>query len=335
MKRCLSLAQKGLGGTYPNPMVGAVVVNNGIIVGEGWHKKAGTAHAEVNALKGIEDTALNTSTLYVNLEPCSHHGKTPPCCDLVIAKGIKKVVVGALDPNPLVAGNGIKALQNAGIEVIVGVLEDSCKELNKRFYCFHTKKRPYIILKWAQSLDGFIAPTNDVQGAVSWISDSHSRQLAHKWRAEEHAILVGRKTVEYDNPQLTTRKWKGKNPMRLLIDPKLKTDPQAAIYNGAAPTIVYNTLKTESIGAIQKVKIDGNNVIREVLQSAVEKGIQSILVEGGAATIVHFLRHNLWDECRIITSTKKWNGGIRAPQKPDGKIIEKKLVNDTLTLIKA
>ena len=219
MRRCLTLAQKARGNTYPNPMVGAVFVRNDRIIGEGWHHKAGEPHAEVHALKNINSDDLAHGTLFVNLEPCAHTGKTAPCCNLIISKGVKKVVVGAIDPNPKTAGKGIKAMEDAGIEVICGVLENECQELNKRFYCYHTHKRPYVVLKWAQSADGFIAPIDDVKGSVSWISDTHSQQLAHKWRAEEHAILVGSKTVELDNPQLTTRKWKGNNPIRLVIDP--------------------------------------------------------------------------------------------------------------------
>jgi diaminohydroxyphosphoribosylaminopyrimidine deaminase/5-amino-6-(5-phosphoribosylamino)uracil reductase len=334
MKRCLTLAQKGLGYTYPNPMVGAVVVKSGNIIGEGWHQKAGTAHAEVHALSGLHTTDLEGATIYVSLEPCSHHGKTPPCCDLIIAKGIKKVVVGAKDPNPKVAGNGIKAMQNAGIEVIVGVLEDSCIELNKRFYWFHTQKRPYIILKWAQSADGFIAPEADVNGSVSWISNTHSQQLAHRWRAEEHAILVGRKTVESDNPKLTTRLWKGNNPIRLVLDPKLKLDSNAAIFNNTAETIIFNTLKTAQSENIFWKKVDKEAILDSLLLKAAHDDIQSILVEGGAVTLNYFLNANLWNECRVFNSPKHLKGGIKAPNKPNGKITGFDVVGDYVQIIK-
>ena len=334
MERCLQLAQKGFGYTYPNPMVGAVVVNKGIIIGEGWHQKAGTAHAEVHALSGLSASDLEGATLYVNLEPCSHHGKTPPCCELVIAKGIKKVVVGAKDPNPKVAGNGIKAMQNAGIDVEVGIMEDACIALNKRFYCFQNQKRPYIILKWAQSEDGYLAPENDRTGTVSWISDVHSQQLAHRWRAEEHAILVGRKTVEADNPQLTTRKWSGTNPVRLVIDRELKINLKAAVYNDAAQTIIFNCHKTAQDKNIFWEQVNKKYILEDLLKKASEYDIQSILVEGGAITIQHFLNKNLWDECRIITSPELLNGGTKAPKKPKGKGTLRNIVRDSLQIIK-
>ena len=334
MERCLQLAQKGFGYTYPNPMVGAVVVNNGVIIGEGWHQKAGTAHAEVHALSGLSAADLEGAILYVNLEPCSHHGKTPPCSELVVAKGIKKVVVGAQDPNPKVAGKGIKVMQDSGIEVVVGVLEDACVELNKRFYCFHIKKRPYIILKWAQSEDGYLAPENDSKGTVSWISDVHSQQLAHRWRAEEHAILVGRKTVENDNPQLTTRKWSGTNPIRLVLDRDLKIDPAAAVFNDAAQTVVFNCHKSGQEKKIFWEQVKKIDVLEDVLEKATQHDIQSILVEGGAITINHFLNTNFWDECRIIKSPVPLKGGVKAPKRPEGKRTNRKIVRDDLQIIK-
>lgn len=333
MHRCLLLAQKGFGNTYPNPMVGAVVVKDGTIIGEGWHQKAGTAHAEVLALKNLDAHELASATLYVNLEPCSHYGKTPPCCDLVIAKGIKKVVIGAQDPNPKVAGKGIQALQEAGIEVIVGVLEEACKELNKRFYCHHIHKRPYIILKWAQSADGFIAPLHHTKGDVFWISDEHSQQLAHRWRAEEHAILVGRKTVEQDDPELTVRRWTGKHPIRLVIDPKDQIQDSYKVRNNAAPTVIFNCIKSEQKENIQWVRVKANDILKGVLEKSHERGIQSILVEGGAETISFFLKENLWDECRIFYGAKMLYEGVKAPTTPNGKSTEKKLVGDTLQFI--
>lgn len=333
MKRCLQLAQKGLGYTYPNPMVGAVIEKNGIIIGEGWHKKAGTAHAEVHALAGLCAKDLDGATLYVNLEPCSHHGKTPPCCELVIAKGIKKVIIGAEDPNPKVGGNGIKAMREAGIEVVVGVMEDDCKKLNKRFYCFHTQKRPYIILKWAQSKDGYLAPENDTKRMVTWISNAHSQQLAHRWRAEEHAILVGHKTVELDNPKLTTRKWKGANPIRIVIDRQLNIEPSASVFDDAAQTIIFNCQKTAQEGNLSWEEADQNSIIETLIEKAIQLGIQSIIVEGGTITINHFLSENLWDECRIFNSQKKLKGGVKAPKKPKGKSEEKDVVGDVLQVI--
>lgn len=333
MQRCLDLAQKGFGNTYPNPLVGAVVVRNGKIIGEGWHKKAGTPHAEVHALTGLSDDELASATLYVNLEPCSHYGKTPPCCDLVISRGIKKVVVGAMDPNPKVSGRGIRAMEAAGIAVTVGVLEEECLHLNKRFYCLHTKKRPYIILKWAQSTDGFIAPENDKIGDVFWISDIHSQQFAHRWRAEEHAILVGQNTITQDNPKLTTRQWAGNQPIRLVIDPKNKIAKDAAVLNEEAKTIVFNTQKKEQYQNVCWEKVETANILGDILEKCVAKSIQSILVEGGTTTIMHFLNENLWDECRIIQSKLNLNSGVKAPRKPVGTSKEKVLVGDNLQIV--
>lgn len=333
MRRCLTLAQKGLGYSYPNPMVGAVVVKDGKIIGEGWHKKAGASHAEVNALRHLSTKELASATLYVNLEPCAHQGKTPPCCDLVISKGIKKIVIGAMDPNPKVAGKGIQAMKNAGINITVGVLEEECIQLNKRFYCFHTKNRPYIIVKWAQTADGFIAPEDDKKGNVFWISDKHSQQLAHRWRAEENAILVGRNTITQDNPKLTTRLWKGNHPIRLVIDPHDTLSKNASVFNGEAETIVFNTKKNEHLNNITWVKVNPEIILKTIMEFCVTKNIQSIIVEGGAKTITPFLKQNIWDECRIFESKKELKSGVKAPNKPKGKTFSKTLVGDTLQII--
>ena len=333
MRRCLVLAQKSIGQTYPNPMVGAVVVSNGKIIGEGWHQRAGTAHAEVNALAKLEKKDLVDATLYVNLEPCSHHGKTPPCCDLVLSKGIKKVIIGAIDPNPKVAGRGIAALKANGVEVISGVLEEACLELNKRFYCFHNKKRPYIILKWSQTANGYIAPANDKKGKVFWISDADSQQLAHRWRAEEHAILVGRKTVDNDNPLLTTRKWTGSNPIRLVIDPNNSIHDNALILNGDAKTVVFNFNLNKKEANINWVAIQKTEVLKDVMNWCRVNEIQSVIVEGGAETIKGFLSNNLWDECRIIEAEKLIEKGVKAPQEPTGRKTSKKIVGDILHVI--
>ena len=233
MLRCLQLAKNGLGSTYPNPMVGSVIVYEDRIIGEGWHQQAGQPHAEVNAVNSVNDQSLlDKATIYVSLEPCSHFGKTPPCSDLIIAKGIKKVVIGTVDPFAEVAGRGIKKLIDAGCEVLVGVLEQECQQLNKRFFTFHQKKRPYIILKWAESLDGFIAPEAKSRSSREpvWITNSYSKQLVHKWRAEEQSILVGTKTVEADNPSLTTRDWSGKSPTRIVLDRELKISEESCCF---------------------------------------------------------------------------------------------------------
>ena len=333
MRRCLVLAQKSFGHTYPNPMVGAVVVNEGKIIGEGWHQKAGTAHAEVNALAKLSPKALVGATLYVNLEPCSHHGKTPPCCDLVLAKGIKKVVIGALDPNPKVSGRGIATLKAAGVEVISGVLEEACVALNKRFYCFHTKKRPYIILKWAQTADGYIAPENDKKGKLVWISDADSQQLAHRWRAEEHAILVGRKTITDDNPLLTARKWPGIHPIRLVIDPNNSLKKNAQVFNGEAKTVIFNNNRNKIEGDLHWVAFSTSEILEDVIHWCLDHDIQSILVEGGATTLQGFLSTNLWDECRVIEANKFMKRGVKAPPIPEGKKTSKKIVRDVLRVI--
>ena len=334
MRRCLVLAQKSFGHTYPNPMVGAVVVKEGKIIGEGWHQKAGTAHAEVNALAKLSPKALVGATLYVNLEPCSHHGKTPPCCDLVLAKGIKKVVIGASDPNPKVSGRGIAALKAAGVEVISGVLEEACVELNKRFYCFHTKKRPYIILKWAQTADGYIAPEGDNKGKVFWISDADSQQLAHRWRAEEHAILVGRKTVDDDNPLLTTRKWAGTHPIRLVIDPNNSLKKNAQVFNGDAKTVIFNYNRNNVEGNLHWVAVSTSEILEGLMHWCMDHAIQSILVEGGATTLQGFLSTDLWDECRVIEAKKYMKKGVKAPPIPEGKKTSKRIVGDVLRIIR-
>ena len=223
MARCIQLAKNGLGTTYPNPLVGSVIVYNGKIIGEGWHKKAGEAHAEVNAINSVKDkTLLAKSTIYVSLEPCSHYGKTPPCADLIAYHKIPNVIIGTIDPFAKVAGNGLKKLMEAGSKITLGVLEKECKELNKRFFTFHEKKRPYIILKWAETQDGFIAPLEQESGKPFWITSPESKKRVHKWRTEEAAILVGTKTVELDNPSLTARLWKGEQPLRVVIDKSMK-----------------------------------------------------------------------------------------------------------------
>lgn len=239
--RCIELAKNGFGTTYPNPMVGSVIVYDGQIIGEGWHRKAGEAHAEVNAIRSVKDpSVLDKATIYVSLEPCSHFGKTPPCCDLIIENKIPNVVIGTVDSNIKVAGNGIKRLKEAGANVIVGILEKECHELNQRFFTFNEKKRPYIILKWAQTQDGFIAPLEKKEQKPVWITNSYSRQLVHKWRAEEQAILVGTQTVIDDNPQLNTRDWEGNNPIRVVIDQNNRVPKTAHVFDNQLKTIVFS-----------------------------------------------------------------------------------------------
>ena len=311
MRRALELAGHGLGTVSPNPMVGCVLVNQDKIIGEGWHQTYGGAHAEVNAINAVHDkSALSKSTLYVNLEPCSHHGKTPPCADLIISSGIKHVVVANQDPNPLVAGQGISKLRNAGIEVLEGVLKDQGDLLNKRFFTFHQKKRPYIILKWAETSDGFIArPNHDSK----WISNEHSRQLVHKYRAEEDAIMVGRKTAKYDNPELTVRLWSGTNPVRIVIDPELSLDNRIKLYDGSVPTLCYNRIKNVTSENLELVKIPKEGIIPFILNDLYQRNIQSLLVEGGATLLNSFILPGYWDEARVFVAAKKFEKGVKAP----------------------
>lgn len=316
MQRCLTLASKGLGNTYPNPLVGALVVYKGKIIGEGWHKKAGGPHAEVFAIESVKDKSkLAKSTLVVSLEPCSHYGKTPPCSKLIVESGIQHVVVGMKDPFDAVHGRGIKHLQNCGIKVEVGVLENQCRELNKRFLSIVEKKRPYIILKWAVCQDGFLAPEHQNEGQPYWITEPPAQQLVHKWRAEEQAILVGRKTIEADNPQLNVRLWSGKQPTKLIIDPSCKVKSDSKIFQSEENIYVYNNKKQESHQNIHHILIDFNNEpLTQIMKHLYEVGIQSLIVEGGAATLGHFIDNGIWDEARVLTGQKKLSKGLRAPK---------------------
>lgn len=318
MRRCLQLAQNGLGRTYPNPLVGCVIVHNDKIIGEGWHQKAGSAHAEVNAIRSVKDESkLKQATLYVNLEPCSHYGKTPPCSDLIIAKGIKKVVIANTDPNPKVAGRGVMKLMESGTQVYIGLLEEEGNHLNRRFFTYHTQKRPYIILKWAQSQDGFIAPENQEEGKPVWISNSHSKQLVHKWRSEEQGILIGKNTAIQDNPQLSTRLWTGKNPTRILIDRNLnslETNPNLHLFDGQIETIVFCEKEHEGSENLIFEKISfGEDFLEQILYKLGEHNLQSIIVEGGRVTLQSFIDAGLWDEARVFTGTPLLHSGIKAP----------------------
>lgn len=318
IKRCIELAQNGLGTTYPNPMVGSVIVYDDQIIGEGWHKKAGEPHAEVNAVKSVKDKSLlKKATIYVSLEPCSHFGKTPPCCDLIISNEIPNVVVGTVDPNEKVAGKGILKLIEAGANVTVGVLEDECNELNKRFFTFHQKKRPYIILKWAESQDGFLAPekADNQDRKPIWITNPYSRQLVHKWRTEEQAILVGTQTVIDDNPKLNARDWSGNNPVRVVIDRENKIDKNSFIFDDTVKTIIFsNENKKTSTANTQFEVIDfSKNIIPEILDVLYKNQIQSIIIEGGRQTLQSFIDENIWDEARIFVGKPSFGNGTKAP----------------------
>ncbi|POY36341.1 bifunctional diaminohydroxyphosphoribosylaminopyrimidine deaminase/5-amino-6-(5-phosphoribosylamino)uracil reductase RibD [Solitalea longa] len=340
IKRCIELALNGLGNVSPNPMVGAVIVFDGKIIGEGYHKKYGEAHAEVNAVNSVlnnysnAEELLKQSTIYVSLEPCSHHGKTPPCADLIIKHKIPKVVVGCVDPFERVSGKGIERLKAAGIEVISGVLEKECLDLNKRFITQHTQKRPYIILKWAQTADGNFAPAN---GSQHWITGPRAKQLVHKWRTEEDAILIGSRTALIDNPQLTAREWDGKNPVRVVVDQKLKLPSTLNIFDQSAKTIVYNELKTDVNDNIYYNSLEFNGYLPQFMMYQLYlQDIQSVIIEGGANLLNQFISFGLWDEARIFTSKNSASNEtdwIKAPV-INGKIISmEKLDNDELTII--
>lgn len=321
MKRAIELAQLGVGYVSPNPRVGCVVIKDGVAIGEGWHQQYGNPHAEVNALASITDKkAIEGSTVYVNLEPCSHFGKTPPCADALIAHKVKKVVIANVDSNPLVGGNGIKKLRDAGIEVVTGVLEKNGRELNKRFFTFHEKQRPYIILKWAQTADGFIARSNYES---KWISNDFSRQLVHKWRSEEDAILVGTKTAAHDNPSLTVRDWSGRNPVRLVIDRFLRLNDKLNLFDKTVKTICFNLIKHEEHSNLVLVRLDEENSIQQMLKYLFENKIQSVIVEGGSQTLSMFIQQSLWDEARVFTSSRTFQQGIAAP------VIHGKLISRT------
>ena len=316
MNRCLELAQKGFGNVSPNPMVGCVIVHNGQVIGEGYHQQYGGPHAEVDAInKVLNLSLLESSTLYVNLEPCSHHGKTPPCADLIIAKKIPYVVIACQDPNPLVAGRGIAKLTQAGIDVKIGVQEQAALHLNRRFITSMKKKRPYVILKWARSADGFIDHVRSVgQEGPAGISSDESLILSHTWRTQESAILVGTNTVLADDPQLTARLAKGKNPVRITFDRRDRIPSTARILDGLAPTIVFNAEKNYTTEWAEYVKIDfGTDTLHHALAELHHRNLQSVLVEGGAAILNEFIKAGLWDEARVICSPKYIGQGVAAP----------------------
>lgn len=314
MQRAIDLALLGRGSVSPNPLVGCVIVHDGLVVGEGFHQKYGEAHAEVNAIASVADKGvLKHSTLYVNLEPCSHYGKTPPCADLLIQYAVKKVVVSNLDSNPLVSGNGVRKLRAAGIEVITGLLEKEGRILNRRFFTAMEKKRPFILLKWAQTSDGFIAREN---GDSRWISNEQARQLVHRWRTEEDAVMVGARTAMHDNPQLNVRDWTGRDPVRVVTDRYLKLSDSLHLFNLQQPTLCYNLLRHESHHNLELVRLDEANFFEDLLKDLLKRKIQSVIVEGGANTLQMFIDRGLWDEARIFTSPQTFKKGLRAPLLP-------------------
>ncbi len=337
MQRCLQLAETGAGNVAPNPMVGAVLLYEERIIGEGYHQQYGGPHAEVNCVKSVskEDRQyISKSTLYVSLEPCAHFGKTPPCADLIIESKIPNVVIGCRDSFAAVNGKGIEKLKTAGVNVIVDVLEKECLELNKRFFIFHQKKRPYIILKWAQSSDGKIAGENL---SKLRISNEFTNRLVHKWRSEEAAILVGTNTALRDDPALTTRLWPGRNPVRLVIDKELALPMHLKLFDDSARTIVFNYKKQQEGEKLSYCKLNAaENIIPQILHALYEKQIQSVIVEGGAKLLQSFVDAGSWDEARVITNSSMMIGeGLNAPVlKDDILLSEQKIENDIISFIK-
>lgn len=338
--RCIQLAKNGLGRTYPNPMVGSVIVYNERILGEGWHQKAGEAHAEVNAINSVKDKELfKKATIYVSLEPCSHYGKTPPCSNLIIESGIEKVVIGTVDPFSEVAGRGIKKLMDAGCEVIVGVREEACRELNKRFFTYHTKNRPYIILKWAETRDGFLSPGNldTSEREPVWISNRYSKQLVHKWRAEEQAIMVGTNTAIADNPRLNTRLWHGNHPVRVVLDRKLRIPADSYLFDNSIQTLVLTEIDpTENIAKnVIFENLDFNGSIpRQVSKILFDHEVQSVIIEGGRQTLQTFIDENFWDEARVFTGNSEFGKGVTAPDIAGKLISETPVASDFLKIYK-
>lgn len=337
--RCIQVAKNGLGSTLPNPMVGSVIVHESKVIGEGYTSPYGGPHAEVNAINSVKNkTLLERATLYVTLEPCSHYGKTPPCADLIIAHKIPKVVIGLLDPHVKVAGNGIQKLKDAGCEVIVNILEKDCEEHHKRFLTFHQKKRPYVILKWAETLDGYIAPKQSLREANPspfWITNIHSRQLVHKWRCDEQAILVGTNTVLKDNPKLNVRLWTGKSPIRIIIDRNLKIGSDLHVMDGSVKTIVFTEIAHDDNyfkGMDYEVIDFSKNVALQIGNVLYKHNILSVIVEGGAITLQMFLDANLWDEARVFRGPNYFEKGLRAPKINKFPIEKRAILTDTLTI---
>ncbi|MCS5490909.1 bifunctional diaminohydroxyphosphoribosylaminopyrimidine deaminase/5-amino-6-(5-phosphoribosylamino)uracil reductase RibD [Algoriphagus limi] len=329
MRRALELAELGKGSVSPNPMVGCVIVADGKIIGEGYHQQYGGPHAEVHAVNAVQHPSLfSKATIYVTLEPCAHFGKTPPCANMLVQKGVKKVIIAALDSNPLVGGKGVEILRQAGIEVETGLLEKEAHWQNRRFFTLIEKSRPYVILKWAQTADGFVARKDF---SSKWISNALSRQQVHRWRAEEDAILVGRNTAHFDNPALNVRDWVGKNPTRIVIDRQLALDSNLKLFDGSQPTICYNSIKSESHENLEYVKLSPEMDPKEILADLHQRKIQSVLIEGGTFVLKKFLEAELWDEARVFTSQVRFEEGIAAPVMPIPPSEQVQLEDDILS----
>ncbi len=339
MRRCLDIASAGLGKAAPNPVVGAVIVNNSRIIGEGYHIEYGRPHAEENAINDVKERELLPySTLYVNLEPCCHHGKMPPCTDLILHTGIRKVIIGSVDTHHIVAGKGISKLRNHGCEVKTGVLKNECSFLNRRFFTYHEKKRPYIILKWAQSADGFIDPERkqDAKPGPYWITGKYSRMLVHKWRSEEQAIMIGTHTAITDNPKLDTRLWSGKSPLRIVIDRDLKLSANLNVFDNSQKTIIVNEKKEKTEGNTIWLRIDFSSelIIPQLLSYLYENNIQSVIVEGGKILLQSFIDIDLWDEARVFSGMQFFAGGTAAPSIKGKTIHKEQFQGETLYIFR-
>lgn len=334
MRRALQLARLGAGHTSPNPMVGAVIVGpGGEIIGEGWHRQCGEAHAEVNAVASVsDDSLLKDSTLYVTLEPCSHYGKTPPCANLIIERGIPRVVVGCLDPFVKVAGRGVKMLQEAGVEVIVGVLEQECRELNRRFMTAHTLGRPWVQLKWAQTADGFIALPPEAGENPLHMSTPVTMRLMHRQRALCDAIVVGANTARIDNPSLTTRYWPGRSPLRVILSRNLSIPDNLNLLTDGLPAIVYNGVKNETVGAVEYVQLDTASP-QAWLEDLYRRKVTSVMVEGGTRVLQDMIEAGVWDEARIETSPRRVGQGVVAPHITGHQIVHRVIDGNSITLL--
>jgi len=336
MRRCLELASRAEGMTYPNPMVGSVIVYGSRIIGEGFHLRSGEPHAEVNAISAVADRSLlKQSTLYVSLEPCSHFGKTPPCADLIISHNIPRVVIGTTDTSAKVSGRGIKKLIDAGCEVTTGIMESECRRLNRRFFTFNEKKRPYITLKWAQSADGFldIVRSEDHKKEPTWISGKPERVLVHKWRASEQAILAGAGTIRADNPRLNVREWTGHDPLKMILSSSGSFASRLKLDDKPGNVIVFTHNRKAEIpeASVVILKEDEPSALQiaDYLHSI---GIQSLFIEGGAGVLNHFINTGVWDEARVFTGNEYFKDGVKAPSTAGSLISRKKFTGSTLEI---
>ncbi|WP_241275061.1 bifunctional diaminohydroxyphosphoribosylaminopyrimidine deaminase/5-amino-6-(5-phosphoribosylamino)uracil reductase RibD [Belliella calami] len=331
MRRAIELAELGKGNVSPNPMVGCVIVVDDKIIAEGYHEHYGEPHAEPNAIRQVNGNVdLREATVYVTLEPCAHFGKTPPCANLLVDKKVRQVVIGAIDTNPLVGGKGIEILRKAGVMVISGILEEEIRYQNRRFFTYIEKQRPYIVLKWAQTQDGFVARENFDS---KWISNQYSRQLVHRWRTEEAGIMVGTNTARYDNPKLNVRDWTGKNPIRIVIDRMLQLSSDLSIFDQSQDTICFNLVKNEKLENLEYIKLEPDFPLSAIFSELYKRKIQSILVEGGTFLIQKLIEAELWDEARVFTGQVNFGNGISAP-KIQGKMIHKSdILGDELKIL--